>query len=51
MSKKSKLSGKKKAKTFQSAIIDGKEVKVSAPWFRSPHRKQWSKENNNVSSR
>lgn len=41
MAKARKLSGKKKAKTFQSATIDGKDVKVSASWFRSPHRKLW----------
>jgi hypothetical protein len=39
MAKKRTLTGKKKAKVFQTATIDGKDVKVSAPWYRSPHRK------------
>lgn len=39
MAKARNLSGKKKAKTFHTVTINGKEVKVSAPWYRSLHRK------------
>jgi hypothetical protein len=40
MSKKRVLSGKKKSKVWTSdgSIIDGKEIRSSAPWYRSPHR-------------
>lgn len=36
----------KKAKVFQSTLTaDGKQIKVSAPWYRSPHRKLWGPNN------